>query len=246
MLTCAKGGWPVIGFLRVSIGQGGDVACSRCGPTGPQTPFPAAAVLDSVCADAPSHSGGRARNVLLEGMEPFRHPELPEIILGLAEAGVERIGLLTDAAGLGVSENAVGALDAGLRHLHVPLLGPDAASHDPLVTSAGFDATARGIGRFLEAARAADAAVAVVGVVPLCVHNLDLAAATVAAFARLGAVAVRVTFNEGVDPSCDEVRAACETGMVNGVWVWLDCPDVEAGQLADHTAGPLVLSGGAR
>lgn len=179
-------------------------------------------------------------------MEPFRHPELPEIILGLAESGVERIGLLTDAAGLGVSENAVGAVDAGLRHLHVPLLGPDAASHDPLTSGAGFDATARGIGRFLEAARAADAPVAVVGVVPLCAHTRASAAATVAAFARLGAVAVRVTFNEGVDPSCDEVRAACETGMVNGVWVWLDTPDAKAGRLADHSAGPFVFSRGAR
>lgn len=208
----------MLSFGRVSIGSGGIAGCMPCGGASGQE-FQA---LESVRAEVERVRAAALDNVLLAGAEPFRHPELPALITTCTDAGFVRIAMETDAGALAIPENAAGSVAAGLRQIHVPLLGPDAASHDPLVHSASFDQVTAGVTRFLEAAERARVQVVLVGVVPLCDHTLVHAPAIVATFARMGAVAVRLIRADDVPRDAPTITAAFETGMVNGVWVWDD------------------------
>lgn len=211
----------MIAFQTVSTGTGDLLGCRLCGAGSAGEHTPAQDVLAAI-ADVRSRG---AENVMLAGSEPFRHPALPALVAACAEAGFARIAMLTDAGALTIPENASGALEAGLRHIHVPLFGPDAPSHDAACASGRFAQTTAGVEGFLAAATRAAASVALVGVLPLCEHTLASAPAIVATFARLGALAVRIVPAPGVDADAPEVRAAFETGMVNGVWVWVDAPE---------------------
>ena len=186
--------------------------------------------------------------MLLTGPEPFAHPELPLIVSAAANAGVERIGLRTDAGALSIPGNAEGVLGAGVRHLQVVLLG-GAATHDDLTGRTGlFDAAMRGVGAFRSAAQAAGACVAVTALIPACAHNVADLPAAVAALAAAGAVTVMIAPTAAARQArgfADWIAAAVDTGMVNGVWVTV--ADMEASHVPRsplHAVSPFSLAGG--
>lgn len=216
-----EGGDGMLEYVRIRIGEGAAPACALCHPAGPETYLPVALVAEELERAASELPGCEPFNVILEGCEPLRHPDLPAIIAECSRARAVRIGMETDAGAFNIADNANGALSAGLRQIHVPLLGPDAASHGRLRAGTGFEQSCAGASAFLSAAERAELPALLLGVLPVCVHNIDQAAATVAVFARLGAVAVRMV-PDAVRVDHPALRAACETGMACGVWVWVD------------------------
>jgi MoaA/NifB/PqqE/SkfB family radical SAM enzyme len=213
----------VIAFAEVVLGSGGVVRCTRCTPAEPPREFlPAERILAQVREAARGWESGPGPNVAFVGVEPFAHPELPAIVAGARSSGVQRIRLRTDGGALSVAENASGALHAGVRHIEVVLLGAG-PEHDALAGRAGLFADARdGMFRLREAAVALNARVAVTGVVPVCRHNLEHAAAAVAALAEAGAVAVELDVSPSAATAVgarDWLSAAIDTGTTAGVWV---------------------------
>jgi len=231
----------MIEFARIPMGTGGAAVCARCQPPTAILHAPDDEILSRVKRAAERADGAKSPNILLEGPEPFRHPSLPAILGGARAAGIERIAMLTDACALGVADNASGSIFAGLRHIHVPLFGADSRSHDALAPSGTFDASCAGVARFHSVAESMGVEVLIIGVLPLCEHNLADAAAIVAVFARLGAAAVRI-IGDDMSATRPHILAACETGMVNGVWVWHEGePHPQDSPLADHRRGPIRL-----
>jgi MoaA/NifB/PqqE/SkfB family radical SAM enzyme len=210
-------------FISVSMGTGDGPACLRCGPT-------AAPGYDSSedillrCARmlGPDSMASPGRSVLLLGPEPLKHPELPAVIAGVRSLGVERIAVRTDARGFAVGDNAAGAFAAGVRHVHVVFLGPDAATHDGLVGAPGaFRAAQAGLHAFGAAASRSGLPWALIGSVPLCRHTIVHLPETVAAFAAAGAVLVTADVVGTLDPERSRpwIDAGFQTGVVSGVWV---------------------------
>lgn len=208
-------------FREVSTGSGGFAACRECGPVPAAAYRDADAVLADIAEAAAEVAG--PLNVSLSGAEPFGHPDLPAIVAGARERGAARVRLVTDGVALGRGDNAAGALGAGVRHARVVLFGGSAEEHDGCVGALGhFDAALDGAREFLRAASARDLPVALSGEVRLCRHNISHASASVAALAAVGAGAVFLrVLGSRVDP--DDlgtwVAAACDTGVVNRVWV---------------------------
>lgn len=228
-------------YARIRIGDGAQPECALCSPSAPESHIPAEEVIAVLARAASGVPQGQAFNVILEGSEPFRHPALPTIISECVALRAARIGIETDAGAFTIDENAHGALSAGLRQIHVPLFGADGATHDRLRPGAGFARSCAGAENFLMAADRAGLPALLVGILPVCAHNIDHAAATVALFARLGAVAVRVVPG-AVRADDPRLCAAYETGMTNGVWVWADRAEASY-SLAAHTRAAFSISG---
>lgn len=216
----------MISFIEVPIGVGDAVVCTRCDaspvPSAPSdfdevAPLVDAAAQEASCADGPGP------NLRFAGFDPFLYPELPALVSAAVQAGAQRIQLRTDGGGLARPGNAEGALGAGVTHFEVVLLAGDAETHDSLSGTPGlFDACGYGVRALRAAAEAAGARIALTGAVPLCVHNLTHAAQAVAAFAALGALAVRLEVSASAAASVGMSAAlgsAFDTGTVNGVWV---------------------------
>jgi NifB/MoaA-like Fe-S oxidoreductase len=141
-----------------------------------------------------------------------------------AEAGCERIGLETDGGALSVPGNARGVLSAGVTHLYVRLFSADPSRGDALSGRHGRTAAAAaGVAMYREAAREQDTPVVVTALIPLCSHNLAMLPETVGALSTWGADAVRLTVGGTLARSAESVvAAACDTGMVNQLWVEAD------------------------
>jgi hypothetical protein len=222
----------VIEFAEVPIGRGGVLACEECGEGRAPEPFAAskvAAALEGVAGATP-----RPEGVTLAGFEPFAHPELPEIVASAVEAGFVRVRLRTDGGALGLHGNAAGVLAAGVRHIEVVLFG-DPETHDRLTRREGlYQAALRGVRAFREAAASSGCGVFVSGVLPLCAHNIGVAAGAVVAFAEMGAGAVELDASRL--PAADRVvlAAALDTATVNGMHAWV--PD--GGFAAPYDRGP--------
>jgi hypothetical protein len=167
--------------------------------------------------------GGPGPNVLLAGAEPFGHPQLPALVGAAREAGCQRIGIETDAIALRSEQNAHGSVSAGVRHLRVRMLGGTPGLHDALVGAPGaLEATLAGVDTFRACAAAGEHAVDVVAVIPLCRHNVHDAPAAVGRAVEHGVDRVIVEVADaglGIASSAPWARAACDTGVVNGVWV---------------------------
>jgi hypothetical protein len=207
----------VITFAEVSLGAGGDVRCSRCqGAAQPTAYRGAAAVVADIEATA-------ARDLALTGPEPFGHPELHALVSAAVRAGVRRLRLDTDAVALQSPSNAGGVLSAGVRHITFTLLGGTPGVHDALRGGPGsFDAALAGVRTYRRVADEEGVAVSIVAVVPACRHNLHDLPAAVGAAVDAGADSVLVRFEDaGADlaPALPWFTAACDTGVVNGVWV---------------------------
>jgi hypothetical protein len=165
----------------------------------------------------------RPDGVVFSGFEPFAHPTLPDAIAVAIEDGFERVRLQTDGGALAVHGNAEGAFAAGVRHLEIVLLG-DPETHDRLACREGlFEAAVRGVDAFKAAASSAGSDIFVSGVLPLCAHNVGVAAAAVASFARLGAEAVELDAGRlsGAGRERDAILAALDTATVNGMHAWV-------------------------
>ncbi len=210
----------VLTFIRIPLGTGNTVACTRCAVHAP-VPVVHRAVGEVVSAVTAALAAAPTSGVMFTGPEPFSHPSLPAIIGSAITAGAERIGVVTSAAALAYGENAAGSIGAGLRFIEVPLLGPDADSHDLLARSMGaFESTREGVARFRAAADAAGTRVAVRGTIEVCAHTVSQLSAAVVTFASWGASSIELHCTGPLDGrGVEHVRAACETGMVNGVWV---------------------------
>lgn len=212
-------------FAEVPLGTGGEVRCSRCHGAAQPAAYrsTAAIVADIERSAAAALATAPSPGVALTGPEPFGHPELPALVSAAVRAGVRRLRLDTDGVALRSPSNARGALSAGVRHLTFTLLGGTPGIHDALRGGPGsFDDVLAGVGTYRRVADEEGVAVSVVAVVPACRHNLhDLPAAVGAAVdAGAGSVLLRLE-DTGADlaPALPWFTAACDTGVVNGVWV---------------------------
>lgn len=209
----------MIEFVRVLIGSTEPVACRRCAGSASRTPD--ARPLELVDADLASTARewtrGPGPNVWFEGLEPFVHPQLPQVIGSAAAKGFERIRLTTDGGALSQGGNAGGVVRTGVTHIDIVLLG-DRASHDRLTGFDGlFDAATAGAAAFLAAGRAEGRRLTLSGRVVLCRHNVDSAPAAVAALASCGATAVAIDAS-GLEASAAgklAIEACLQTATVN-------------------------------
>jgi molybdenum cofactor biosynthesis enzyme MoaA len=233
----------VLEFVAVEVGEGSSLGCSRCGTLPPHTYHPTDEVTARIrsTVDAPTSAPGP--NIVLTGPEPFGHPALPDLVAACAEAGFERIGIETEGGALAVPGHAAGALGAGVAHLYVRVLATDEELADGLSGRPGLGhAVAAGIPAYLAAAEQAGITVCVTVVVPLCRHNLDSLPATVAALSSWGVHAVRLEAAGQLSSGASVViAAACDTGMVNRLWVETDpALDLPASHLGHRVAGRVV------
>lgn len=211
-------------FDSIRVGDGEPLHCLRCAHAAPPAYHSAAAIAERIRAAAAAWEGQPGPNIALTGPDPFGHPELPALIAACAEAGAERIALETDGGALGAYRNAEGVLRAGVRHLWLRVLaagplGDELSGHRELGASAHA-----GLRAYLDAAERDGAVVAVTTLVPVCRHNLAALPATVAALASWSVHAVRLSATSAPLPSsaAGVIAAACDTGMVNRLWVETD------------------------
>jgi hypothetical protein len=216
----------VLDFAEVSLGTGGDVRCGRCHGAADAVTFLDAATLAERIAEAAAGAGAPGPNVALTGPEPFDHPELPLLVAAAARAGVARLRIDTDAAALSNHGNAAGSIAAGVRHVRVTLLGGSSGTHDALRGTPGAcHAALAGLRAYTRAAAEQDAAVCATVLVPVCRHNIRDLPAAVAAAGEAGACSVLLRVEDGgadFDAALPWMTAACDTGVVNGVWVELE------------------------
>lgn len=211
-------------FERVAIGSGHGIRCTRCHPDNESPVYhPAAQVLAAVQAVVDTWHGGPGPNVTLTGPEPFAHPELPGMVAGAIDAGVHRLRLEVDGGAFARPGNAEGALGAGVRHVQVTLLGGTEGVHDALAGGPGaFDAATTGMAAFDDAIRTAGVVAIVTVLVPVCRHNVADLPAAVGAAVQAGAASVLLRVEDGgidLEAAAPWITAACDTGVVNGVWV---------------------------
>jgi hypothetical protein len=148
---------------------------------------------------------------------------LPRIVAGVTEAGCARLAVDTDAVALLSPANAGGALVAGVRNVRFTLLAGTEGVHDALAGTPGvFDAVRDGVRSYLSAAGAQGFAVSVTALVPVCRHNANDLPAAVGVAVESGADRVEVRVVDGgmdLAQAIPWITAACDTGVVNGVWV---------------------------
>ena len=212
----------MLGFTEVAVGAGEPSGCVLCAAPAAPAYLPSATIAARIRDAAAAWTTGPGPNIVLGGPEPFEHPELPLLVAECVQAGVERIALETDGAALSVPANAVGVLRSGVRHLRVRVLDVDPDRGDEMSGRPGRARdTLSGIRAYLAAAHDAGIPVVATAIVPVCRHNARSLSATIAQLASCGLHAVRLV------PTADRVSpavlsAACDTGMVNRLWVEAD------------------------
>lgn len=217
----------MIRFASVSVGSGGLVRCSRChGGAQPPHYDSEHEIVGRINAAIESWEGPPGPNLSLEGADPFGHPGLPLIVGAAVRGGARRIRLATDASALRSPVNASGSVSAGVRHIEVTLLGGAPGIHDALSGVPGaMDAALAGMRSFRSAAEAASVPVHVGVTIPACRHNSRDLPAAVGAAVEAGADTIRVRIDDaGIDlaSAAAWLSSACDTGVVNGVWVEVD------------------------
>lgn len=205
---------------RVAVGHGGRAMCALCARATDAVYDPMPIVAGRI--DEAVHALTGPAGILLGGADAFGHPQLPQLIAHAVERGVTRIGVETDGDPLTAGDNAAGIIHAGVRRFEVRILTVDATLGERLYARRDQGMLAlRGITECVAAARYAGAAIAVSAVVPVCAHNLDDLAPTVAALAAAGVAGVRL--DAAGSPTTAHTQAclcaACDTGMVDGIWV---------------------------
>lgn len=202
--------------VRITIGYGGLPTCSRCSVPSEQEHRP----LDDVAADIESAAAtlaGTSGVLLLAGTEAFSHPSLPQIIVAASSAGVRRIGVQTAGGLLGIGGNAQGVLHAGVRHFEIHYLPGDDVELAP-----GIPGALDGVADLVRVSAAAGARIALSAVITACRHTIQHLSPAVGqlAAAGVGAVHIEVNSSAGTGPAATAfVLAACDTGVVNAVWV---------------------------
>ncbi|MHB1476950.1 MAG: hypothetical protein ACYDHQ_08770 [Coriobacteriia bacterium] len=208
----------MIDLVSIAVGTGGPAGCTRCAPA-PDAMYLSVSEISASLAALQGADG-----VALTGPEPFSHPELPGVIAACRDAGFSRIALETDAGALAVHGNAPGVLHAGVRQLWVRVFGPDDSTHDERIGRPGRAAAARvGVAAYRAAALETGRDVVVTAIVPVCRHTLPELPAIVAECGARGFDAVRLVSAGPLPGSAATViAAACDTGMVNRIWVATD------------------------
>lgn len=211
----------VLEFVEIPVGAGASLRCARCGAA-PEPAYHATAdVAARIAAVAADWTVGPGPNLTLTGPEPFDHPALPDLVIACQTAGVERICIETDGRALAIPANAEGAVGAGVTHMRVRLLSADPGTADKVSGRPGLlAATGAGVAAVRAAAERQGVMVVITAAVPVCAHNLDTVPATVGQLSAWGVDAVRL-LAAGALParSADILAAACDTGMVNRLWV---------------------------
>ena len=223
-------------FVRIAVGAGSPLSCVRCGVPLPADYSPLSILTPQIEVAAGQWTTRPGPNVLLVGPEPFAYPELPALVGACVRAGVERIGIETDGGALSAHGNAAGALSAGVTNIVVRVLAADDDRSAALTGRPGLARqVAEGVRAYRDAAERTGTHVAITAVVPVCRHNVEHLPATVAELATWGLDAVRLRstaldISAGGDAAL--VAAACDTGMVNHLWVEaepaLPLPDTHA------------------
>lgn len=211
-------------LVEVGVGQGEPLGCALCAAQSAPEYLSAADIIASIRDVAAAWPSGPGPNIVLAGPEPFAHPELPALVAACVDAGAQRIALETDGAALSVPANAVGVLRSGVRHLRARVLDAETGNGDTMGGRAGRtrDALA-GMRAYLAAAEEAGLGVVVTAIVPVCRHNGDALSGTIAELATIGIQAVRlVSSGDAAAPPPALLAAACDTGMVNRLWVEVD------------------------
>lgn len=238
----------MIHFAHIAIGTDPGVRCARCVPAAHESAFRSAAEvsrdIDRVCAAWERKPGP---NILFIGAEPFRHPQLPALVVAARSAGVQRVGLRTDGVALAHGENAHGSVSAGVRLYEFMVVGGEAVSHDRITERPGSFASAlSGLGRVRKAARDSGVEVALRGRIPVCPHNLLEVPAACGALAREGCATVRLECSAGLDArkALPWLIAGAETGMINNAWVVIAGVEPELlGGHALHATDPIQVEG---
>ena len=214
----------MIRFGSAEVGDGVALGCARCAM--PRTPsyHSVADVARALTELAAGWSGTPGPNVVLGGPEPFAHPQLPALVASAIDAGFERIALETDGAALSVTENAEGVLRAGVRHIRLRVVATDEwRAAEFLPRPAVVSAARRGVTAFRSAAERAAVRAVVTAVVPVCTHTVDSLPSTIADLASWDVDAVRLEAAGPLPPdAAGLIAAACDTGMVNRLWVETD------------------------
>jgi MoaA/NifB/PqqE/SkfB family radical SAM enzyme len=214
----------VIRFVAIEVGDGAPLGCARCGASATPIYHPTDVVVARITAEADAWQSVPGPNVVLTGPEPFAHPALPELVSACVDAGFERIAIETDGRALATPAHATGALGAGVNHLYVRLLAAEEGRADALSGRPGLGtAVAVGIAAYRDGATRAGVTAVVTVVVPVCRHTIESLPSTIARLAAWEVDAVRLV--KGGDLSSSSatlLAAACDTGMVNRVWVEAD------------------------
>ena len=211
-------------FVGIAVGSGEALGCARCGDLSLPVYDATGDIVARIRDVAATWKAAPGPNILIDGPEPFAHPELPALIAACVEAGVERVALETDGAALSVPANAVGVLGAGVRHLLIRILDGEPERGDSLGGRPGrtHDALS-GVKSYLDAAERAGVTVSVTAIVPVCEHNVGTLPETVGRLASAGFHGVRLASTGKLPRSAVvAVAAACDTGMVNRLWVESD------------------------
>lgn len=206
----------VLEFVPIALGEGAVCGCPSCAPSSTVAYDSLETVRTAINAAAERCDDPTGLNLLLTGPEPFEHPQLPALVATCVEAGAARIALETDGAALSAGPNAAGVLRAGVHHLRVRTvdLTAEAQRTDDMIA---------GVSAYRSAASSAAVKVVVTAVVPVCRHNLSSLASTVSEAAAIGFDAVRlVTGGELPASAGASIASACDTGMVNRLWVETD------------------------
>ena len=214
----------MIRFARVAVGSGGEVRCSRChGEPQAATYRSAVEVTAEIAMVCALWEGLPGPNLALGGAEPFGHPDLPALVGAAVEAHCQRLCLDSDAVALRSPQNAGGSLMAGVRHLSWTILGGTPGVHDALLGAPGaLDASVEGVRSFESIAAAETVDVSVTAVVPVCRHNVHDLPAAAGLVVDAGADRVLLRIEDGgldLRSALPWIIAACDTGVVNGVWV---------------------------
>ncbi len=219
--------------VLIEIGVGGLPSCARCVPAPPPALRPASDVTSEIrdlLATADSHRGV----LMFSGAEAFAHPALPELIDAAVTAGASRIGVQTAGALLAVGGNAAGSLHVGVRHFEIAFVPGDDAERQ-----AEQAAQLAGVKELAEVAERTDARIAVSARIRVCRHTVAHLPAAVGALAEagVGCVHLEAASDLGSGPGAlASIIAACDTGVVNAVWVDVSGVALPAGH-AMHTAG---------
>ncbi len=179
--------------------------------------------------------GAPGPNLVLGGAEAFAHPELPALVTYAVQVGVERLALETGGGPLSTGENAAGALHVGVRHIIVRYVPCDEPMSETPALADPSKLALAGIRAFRRAAEARGVKVAVSAVIGVCRHTGPLLPAAIAELVDAGVGAVRLLGGEGASAGSAQlahVAAACDTGVVNGVWVGVSGIELPASHAA--------------
>jgi molybdenum cofactor biosynthesis enzyme MoaA len=241
----------MVRFVSIDVGEGRAHGCARCAARSSAAYHSVDTVREAVERAFAGWDASPGPNVLLTGPEPFAHRELPALVSACVQAGAERVAIETDGGALSVEPNANGVLHAGVRQLLVRVLATDDSLADRLSAVPGTARAAEaGVRAFLAGAAAGDITVAVTAVVPVCSHNLVSLPTTVAGCARWGVHGVRLVATQDLPTEAAAVAAAaCDTGMVNRLWVECEgiaLPETHRLHAAAESLAPPDDTGGGR